>query len=190
MADHTISIFGWGSEVAVGTITQEQFDYWDEQGTDDLSEHVFSEEDAPEDVAIGTWYEADDIVHIYGAELVDNSTIEIADDDGDVVWDCTLSVDALESEGVKVTCDGKFNFDDDSMQAGCYFFGQTTSKGGFFDAALEVEEFDPTLLAVSYIEVDGQQLLTSITYNGESVDDEGNSSSNGKGSDFKVVKIE
>jgi hypothetical protein len=69
------------------------------------------------------------------------------------------------------------------------FIGNSNEKGTFFEADLELTApFDITKLELCYEEFDGEEIVTSVTYDGEDVDNWGGST-DGKSSDMNMVLI-
>ncbi len=73
----------------------------------------------------------------------------------------------------------------DSQPAGTVvFIGTSSEKGTFFEADLELKmPFDPSKLCLHYDEVDGNEIITSVSYDGEELNNDGGDT-NGKSSDF------
>jgi hypothetical protein len=65
----TISVGGYGGEYTVGSLTEEQANYWLEKDEDELYEHITDPNpDFIENPAwIGYWHEIDNVIHSYGA---------------------------------------------------------------------------------------------------------------------------
>ena len=95
-----ITIGGYGGETVYARISQEAFEYWNEQGDSELESYMGSPEnyvdeenpDLPEDANFlynadeeyySEWYEApDELAHNYGVDI-DNSWINIEERDGE-----------------------------------------------------------------------------------------------------------
>jgi hypothetical protein len=191
---YKISMWGYGGERVMGTVSQEVWDYCNEHQVD-LSDIAW-DSDAAEDMNLdadmlpfppGSWYECDNMGHTNGASR-DSGTLQIEDENGNVVFEKSLG-----------DCDGL----DDSPSLNCIdevwigsrakgeivFVGSSNEKGTFFEADLELTApFDITKLELCYEEFDGEDIVSGVTYNGEDIDNWGGGT-DGKSSDFNMVKI-
>ena len=71
------------------------------------------------------------------------------------------------------------------MAAGTVIFvGISSEKGTFFEGEINLTQpFNSASLCISYDEIDGNEIISAITYNDEDIDNNGGST-NGKSSDF------
>lgn len=191
---YKISMWGYGGEKVMGTVSQEVWDYcmtnqvdlqdiaWDSDAAEEMD---LDEDKLP--FPPGSWYECDDMGHTNGVSR-DAGTLQIEDENGNVVFEKSLEA-----------CDGG----DDSPGLNCIdevwigsrkkgeivFVGSSNEKGTFFEADLELTApFDITKLELCYEEFDGEDIVTSVTYDGEDVDNWGGGT-NGKSSDFNMVRL-
>ena len=191
---YKISMWGYGGEKVMGTVSQESWDYCMENSVD-LSDIAWNH-DAAEDMDLdadklpfppGNWYECDSMAHVSGVSR-DAGTLQIEDENGNSVFEKSLD-----------DCDGG----DDSPQWACddeswigsrakgevVFIGSSNEKGTFFEADLELKApFDITKLELHYEEVDGEEIVNGVIYDGEDIDNWGGST-DGKSSDFNMVKV-
>lgn len=189
-----ITLQGYGGEIAVGTITEEQYEFWKDR--EDLEEHAYdfdNELDIPEDMKIATdggWYECDNLEHRNGCEFDSACMIYVHDEDGNEVFSCPLCYSELEEKGVYVEgiLDREYRVEHDS-DAKYYFLGQAFEKGCFQTYEIEDYKFDPTKLNFSIIDVEGWTLVDGVSYMSEELDDTGGYSTTGKSSFFKVFKV-
>jgi hypothetical protein len=191
---YKISMWGYGGEKVMGTVDKEVWDYCMENQVD-LSDIAW-DSDAAEEMDLdedllpfppGSWYECDNMAHVNGVSR-NAGTVQIEDENSDVVFERSLE-----------DCDGG----DDSPEWSCIdeayigsrakgeivFIGSSNEKGTFFEGEIELTApFDITKLTLSYEEVDGEEIVNSVEYDGEEIDNFGGST-DGKSSDFTMVKI-
>lgn len=191
---YKIQLWGYGGEKVMGTATQEQWDYCMENQVD--LQDIAWDSDAAEEMGLdadllpfppGSWYECDDMAHVNGVSR-DSGTLQIEDENGETVIEESLE-----------------NFDggDNSPQWCCndevwvgmkkkgeiVFIGSSNEKGTFFEADLELTApFDIEKLELHYDEVDGEEIVNCVYYNGEEIDNWGGST-DGKSSDFNMVRL-
>ena len=192
---YKISMWGYGGEKVMGTTTQEVWDYCMENQVE-LSDIAW-DSDAAEEMDLdedllpfppGSWYECDDMAHVNGVSR-SAGTVQIEDENGETVFEKSLD-----------DCDG---CSDDSPEWSCLdeayigsrkkgevvFIGSSNEKGTFFEGEIELRApFDITKLVLCYEEVDGEEIVSGVTYDGEDIDNWGGST-DGKSSDFTMVRI-
>ena len=194
---YKISMWGYGGERVMGTVDKAVWDYCNDNQVD-LSEIAWSDEDTvQEEMGLdldllpfppGSWYECDDMGHINGVSR-NAGTLQIEDENGNTIFEKSLD-----------DCDGS---SEDSPVWNCIdevwagskpkgtvvFIGVSNEKGTFFEADLELRApFDIEKLELCYEEFDGEEIVTSIVYDGEDIDNWGGST-DGKSSDMNMVLI-
>jgi hypothetical protein len=191
---YKISMWGYGGEKVMGTVSKEIWDYCNSNQVD-LSEIAWSDEDTvQEDMGLdldmlpfppGSWYECDDMGHINGVSR-DAGTIQIEDENGNTVLE--RSLDSVDGTDIGLCCS-------DEVWAGSkpkgtvVFIGSSNEKGTFFEGEIELRApFDIEKLELNYDEFDGEDIITSVTYDGEDIDNWGGST-DGKSSDMNMVLI-
>lgn len=193
---YEIHLQGYGGEFVLGSITKEQYEFWkDRDDLDDFAYDWDGEMDIPEAMKIfnpGDWHECDNLEHISGCEFSELCSVVVYDKEGNEVWSSPLSVSALEDRGVGV--DGmnrdEFYVEHDSTEE--YFFaGQNFEKGTFQTYEIETYgKFDPAKLNFSTNDVNGWEFVDGVSYESIELDDTSGYSTTGKGSEYKVHKIE
>ena len=192
---YKISMWGYGGEKVMGTVDPKVWDYCMEHQVD-LSDIAW-DSDAAEELDLdqdmlpfppGSWYECDDMAHTSGVSR-DAGTLHIEDENGDTVFEHSLE-----------DCDG---CSDDSPEWSCIdeswigsrkkgeivFVGSSNEKGTFFEADLELRApFDITKLILCYEEIDGEEIVSGVQYDGEDIDNWGGGT-DGKSSDFNMVRL-
>jgi hypothetical protein len=195
---YKISMWGYGGEKVMGTVDREVWDYCIEHQVD-LSEIAWSDEDTVQDemdldldmlpFTPGSWYECDDMAHTNGVSR-NAGTVQIEDENGNVVFEKSLdSITGGEDGEPEWSC-----FDEawiGSKPAGTVvFIGTSNEKGTFFEGEIELTEpFDITKLTLQYDDIDGEELVNSVQYDGEDIDNFGGST-DGKSSDFGMYLVQ
>lgn len=191
---YKISMWGYGGEKVMGTVDKKIWDYCNDNQVD-LSEIAWSDEDTvQEEMGLdldmlpftpGSWYECDDMGHINGVSR-DAGTLQIEDENGNTVLE--RSLDSIDGTDIGLCCS-------DEVWAGSkpkgtvVFIGSSNEKGTFFEGEIELRApFDIEKLELNYDEFDGEDIITSVTYDGEDIDNWGGST-DGKSSDMNMVLI-
>ena len=192
---YKISMWGYGGEKVMGTVEREVWDYCMEHQVD-LSDIAW-DSDAAEEMDLdpdllpfppGSWYECDSMAHVNGVSR-DAGTLQIEDENGETVFEKSLGdIDGCSDDSPEWSC-----FDESwigSRKKGeVVFIGSSNEKGTFFEADLELTApFDITKLVLQYEEVDGEEIVNGVTYDGEDIDNWGGST-DGKSSDFVMVRL-
>jgi hypothetical protein len=191
---YTIHLTGYGGEIVLGTITPEQYAYWQEN---DLDEHISdwdNEMAVPDSMKIcedGSWHDCDDIAHESGVEFSDLCYATVYDSEDNEVWQCRLGSDALEAEGVDPE---GFNHDEFYVRydssASHAFMAQSIEKGRFFSGSFETYgRFDPNKLSFSTIDIEGWQLVNGVSYASVEIDEDGGYDTTGKGLECRVFAV-
>jgi hypothetical protein len=191
---YRISMWGYGGEKVMGTVTKECWDYCMEHQVD-LSDIAWNSE-AAEDIGLdeeklpfppGSWYECDDMAHVSGVSR-DAGTLQVEDENGNTVFEKSLDdCDGCE-DSPQWCCDDEVWIG--SKPAGTVVFvGSSNEKGTFFEADLELTApFNIELLELHYDEIDGEEIVNSVVYDGEEIDNWGGST-DGKSSDFTMALV-
>jgi hypothetical protein len=193
---YTIQMWGYGGEKVMGTVDPAAWDYcvanrvnlhdmaWDSDAAEDL--------DLDEDLLPfppGSWYECDNMAHVSGVSR-EAGTVQIVDENSNTVFEKSLG------DIVGGGCDGEPDWCcNDEVWIGSrakgeiVFIGNSNEKGTFFEGEIPLTApFNIELLELHYDEVDGEEIVNCVYYNGEEVENNGGST-NGKSSDFVMVKV-
>lgn len=191
---YKIRLWGYGGEYVMGTVKREIYDYFRQRRLD-VSEFAWDSDYAdklniPEDMQPfypGSWHDCDDMGHCWG---VDRSagTLQIDDENGNTVYEQKLediSGYGEDDENPEPEWQGNDEIWIDSKPAGTVVFIATSSeKGTFFEGDLELRTpFNPGKIVLVYTEIDGNEIITGVEYNGVEIDNFGGDT-NGKGTDF------
>jgi len=192
---YKITMWGYGGEKVMGTVDPKVWDYCMEHQVD-LSD-VAWDSDAAEDMDLdadllpfppGSWYECDDMAHVHGVSR-DAGTLQIEDENGETVFEKSLdAIDGCSDDSPEWSCMDE-SWIGSRKKGEIVFIGSSNEKGTFFEAELELKApFDITKLVLSYDEVDGEEIVNGVTYDGEDIDNWGGST-DGKSSDFNMVRL-
>jgi len=193
---YTVTMWGYGGEKVMGTVDPAAWNYclanridlqdiaWDSDVSEDLD---FDEDLLP--FPPGSWYECDNMAHVSGVSR-DAGTIQISDEHNNTVYEHSLG------DIVGGGCDGEPDWCcNDEVWIGSrakgeiVFVGSSNEKGTFFEGEIKlIAPFDIEKLELHYDEVDGEEIVNGVYYDGEEVENNGGST-NGKSSDFVMVKI-
>jgi len=187
---YKISMWGYGGEKVMGTVDRKIYDYFKQRRLD-LSDYCWNSDYAedhniPEDMQpfpSGSWYEGDSMGHASGVSR-SAGTLQIEDENGNTVFERSLeemdggSDDSVEWEANDEVWIGS------QPDGTVVFLGSSNEKGTFFEADLELKmHFDITKLTLGYDEIDGEEIVNAVKYDGEDIDNWGGST-DGKSSDF------
>ena len=198
----------YGGEVAMGEITEAQFNYWYDKGSDAFGEYManvgFDAEEANKDVPADAqfhkeFYEYEDICHLSGPELSDGQwmTIKEVDKDGNALQDEAgnylddpqFDMKDFKKLGVKVKCVGDHHSGSRSCRDKYYIFGQYFNKGGWYTEdkiKTGPRGIDFKKLEINYENADGFKVFNEIVYDGTSYYLQEDST--GKSSSFYVME--
>ena len=187
---YKITMWGYGGEKVMGTVDRNIYDYFKHRRLD-LSDFAWDsdyadEHDIPEDMwpfPPGSWYECDDMAHAHGVSR-NAGTLQIEDENGNVVYERSLEdCDGCSDDSPELSC-GDEVWIDEKPAGTVVFIGSSNEKGTFFEAELPLTQpFNITKLTLSYDEIDGEELVNSVYYDGEDIDNWGGTT-DGKSSDF------
>jgi hypothetical protein len=191
---YKVSMWGYGGERVMGTTTQEVWDYCNNNQVD-LSDIAWNY-DACEDMDLdedllpfppGSWYECDNMAHVSGVSR-DAGTLQILDENDETVFEKSIE-DCNGSEDSPEWCCDDEVWIGSRKKGEIVFVGSSNEKGTFFEGEIELTApFDITKLELHYDEVDGEEIVTSVYYDGEEIDNNGGST-DGKSSDFTMARI-
>ena len=194
----------YGGEVAMGTITKDQYEYWSDN--DGFEEYMVAVDYDPTDANKKIpkraqfdqpFYEYGNICHMSGPEWDDSQTMYIEeidkngkpmeDDDGNFVQDIQHDFGDLESLGAEIICSEEHHAGTKSCENEYYVFGQYFNKGGWHTPdiiktgpdGIEIDK-----LKIRYVNADGFKVFNDIEYDGEEYYLEEDST--GKSSSFYV----
>lgn len=195
---YRIELSGRGGEVVLGKVKREFYDIVDENELD-VEDYATNYDffDDNEGVEIdeelrpfepGDWYECDDLAHNCGPS-VDDCYVSVLDENDTVIYDA-LTLSALLDMGAEQD-GGEEIYPQETLEDGdVYFIGQSFEKGLFLVYEVEADSFDPAKLTFESVDNDGWEIVTGVSYDGNSLDDLGELSTVGKGSEFQFIVVE
>jgi hypothetical protein len=193
---YRISMWGYGGEKVMGTVDPAVWNYCLANQIDlqDLAWDSDAAEEQNLDIDLlpfppGSWYECDNMAHVNGVSR-NAGHLQIVDENSNTVFE--KSLDDIIGGG----CDGEPDWCcNDEVWIGSrkkgeiVFIGNSNEKGTFFEGEIPLTApFNIELLELHYDEVDGEEIVNGVYYNGEEVENNGGST-NGKSSDFVMVRI-
>jgi hypothetical protein len=187
---YKITMWGYGGEKVMGTVDRKIYDYFKHRRLD-LSEYAWGyeyadENNIPEDMQpfpAGSWYECDNIGHVNGVSR-NAGTLQIDDENGDTVYEKSFDDISGGDEGEPEWDCGDEIWIDEQPAGTVVFVGNSNEKGTFFEGEINLTSpFDITKLTLSYEEVDGEEIVNGVSYDGEDIDNFGGNT-DGKSSDF------
>ena len=191
---YKISMWGYGGEKVMGTVSREAWDYCIENSVD-LSDVAWNS-DAAEDMDLdadqlpfspGSWYDCDSMGHTNGVSR-DSGTLQIEDENGETILEKELGDCDGGDDSPELVCDDEV-WIGSRKKGDIVFVGSSNEKGTFFEGDIELKApFDITKLGLHYEDFDGDDIVSSVTYDGEDIDNYGGST-DGKSSDFVMVML-
>ena len=175
--DYKIEIGAYGGEIYFGKVDRKIYDFFKEHKID-IEEYASDWDDekwefVPEDLRPfepGNAYDCDNLAHNSGATFARTNTVEVYDENGDKVWECVLTTEALEAEGVTVECSEE-TYISEQPEGTVVFYGAQGEKGLLFGNDFPLKApFDPKNLTITYGDFDGWEMVISVLYNGEDID--------------------
>ena len=201
-----LSFTRYGGEVAMGTITKDQYEYWtDNDGFEEYMAQVdYDADEANREIPKRAqfdqpFYEYSNICHLSGPEWADSQTLYIEelnkngepmeDGEGGYVKDLQYDFGDLESMGALIKTTEEHHVGSKSCENEYYVFGQYFNKGSWHTPdiiktgpdGIEIDK-----LTIEMVNADGFKVFNEIEYDGEVYYLEEDST--GKSSSFYVAK--
>lgn len=191
---YKISMWGYGGEKVMGTVSREVWDYCMANQVD-LQDIAWNSE-AAEEMGLdedllpfppGSWYECDSMGHTNGVSR-DAGTIQIEDENGETVYEHSLDSFDYDQPCPDITCDDEI-WVGSRKKGEIVFVGSSNEKGTFFEGEIELRApFDIEKLVLHYEEFDNEEIINAVSYDGEDIDNWGGST-DGKSSDMNMVLL-
>ena len=184
---YKITMWGYGGEYVMGTVDRKIYDYFKHRRLD-LSDFAWDsdyaeENNIPEDMwpfPPGSGYECDDMGHVHGVDR-DSGTLQIEDETGETIIE--RSLEDLDGCDIGLSC-GDEVWVDSKEPGTVVFVGTSGEKGTFFEGEINLKQpFDQEKLIICYDDFDGSDVVCSVEYDGEDIENWG-ANTNGKSSDF------
>jgi hypothetical protein len=189
---YNVSMWGYGGEVVMGTISREIYDYFKDNKlsvSDFAWDYDYAEaKGIPEDMwpfTPGSWYDCDDLCHTNGVSR-NAGHIQVDDENGNEILNREL--DSIDGTDIQLSINDEYW--PGSVGDGVVFIGRSNEKGTFFEAELALTApFDQEKLTIVYDEIENEDIVYQVMYDGEDLDNNG-SSTDGKSSDFYFYLVE
>ena len=196
---YKIQLWGYGGEYIMGTVDRKIYDYfrarrlnlsdfaWD---SDYAEENKIPEEMWP--FPPGSYYDCDDICHEHGVDR-NAGTVQIMDEQDETIYERRLE-DITGWEDSDGNPEPEWGGGEEYWIGGqpvgtVVFFAVSSEKGTFFEGEIPLKTpFDIAKLELGYDEIDGNDIVNSVKYDGEQIDNWGGDT-NGKGSEFGFYLI-
>jgi hypothetical protein len=193
---YKVSLWGYGGEKVMGTVDRKVWNYCMANQVD-LSDIAWGDEDTVTSMGLdpdmlpfsaGSWYECDDLAHVNGASR-DAGTLQVEDENLNTVFAKSLEeCDSDEEDNPKWAC-GQTVWVGQIKPGKIVFVGSSNEKGTFFEGHIELTQpFDITKLTLCYDDIDSEEIVNGVQYDGEDIDNWGGST-DGKSSDFTMCRV-
>ena len=193
---YRISLWGYGGEKVMGTVPREVWDYCMEKGVE-LDEIAWGGDEYVESMDLdvdmlpftpGSWYECDGMAHVNGVSR-NAGSIQIEDENSNTVFEKSLDDCDGGSDDSPVWCCNDEVWVGMRKEGEVVFIGSSNEKGTFFEGDIELKApFNIELLELHYDEVDGEEIVNAVYYDGEEIENYGGGT-DGKSSDFNMVLL-
>ena len=182
-----LSFTRYGGEVAMGTISKDQYLYWSSK--DGFEEYMgqvdYDAEEANKEIPPNAqfdqpFYEYSNICHMSGPEWDDSQTLYIEEldkdgkplenEDGGFVADIQHDFGDLESLGALIKCSEEHHASSKSCENEYYVFGQYFNKGGWHTPDIiktGPDGIEMDKLKIEYVNADGFKVFNEVEYDGE-----------------------
>jgi len=177
---YSFSISKNGGEIAMGIITPEQYDYWNEKSNEELKEYVMGwqineyekEHNIPFKARMRNWFEFEDIHHTSGAEISDSQELYIEEyDTNDILlkqWEpIKLDAESIKKKGLKLSDYEFFDSNHKSVENKYYFWGRAVNEGSWYTEKIPFfEDLDIKKLTLNCSCVENWVICNGIKYKG------------------------
>ncbi len=192
--DYTFSVWGYGGDSRFLRATKEQYKYFKENDIDleDYASSWDNEQNVPEDMQPfppGEPYEGDEVDCAAGATMDGGTWLSITDEHGNEIFKTSLDPRDIEDNGAEVEETADFYPELSCKKGDVLIWHGQGEKGTFFGCTERfTQPFDPSKLKISYQDMDGWMMLTTIEYDGEELYDN-DYSTTGKWGETKWIII-
>ncbi len=167
---YNLRIDGRDFGIFIGELSEEQFEFWNNQNEYSLSDALtgsIDDEGIPEDARLPFHYSDLPGIENESGPVVEDSMIYVSDDDGvDIFSDQLAEIEHnnLNVEPVTIA---------QNIEPGFYVKVEIGNKGSLFTGEFTATAFDPKKLKIDYAEIEGMGLMTAIYYDGHQIEDTG-----------------
>lgn len=193
-----INNYGYGEELAIGTVSQEIWDYIQDHYDgdtnaylDDLCENGKIPEKYMLAESCRDLYDNDDLYHSYGGDLR-CSTIEIEDEDGNKIYSISTSDSDRCAESILEDAGIQYDIEHLSIPDNIKYISvfRSSEKGDFLSGNFEINgNFDPKKLKLYCMSsVYGATQIKSFSYDGQPIECEFGATV-GKSLDIEIINL-
>jgi hypothetical protein len=193
---YTIQMWGYGGEKVMGRVDPKVWDYCLKHRVN-LVDLAWGDDDTVRDELEldldqlpyypGQWYECDSMAHTHGVSR-NAGTVQITDENGVTVFEKSLDDCNGASDSPGWSCQDE-TWIGQAKKGEVVFIGSSNEKGTFFEGEIKLKApFDIEKLVLYYDEVDGEELVNSVYYDDEEIENYGGST-DGKSSDMDMVRV-
>jgi hypothetical protein len=190
-----IELWGRGGEIAIGSITREQYVYWKLRADDDDDDDTISQElqgdldddeDIPDEMRLGAWYDLDDLARETGPEL-DWAGITVKSDSDEILWEGELT-ELIKQDGLEELAEETDEFYFSECGKPYAIMVVDAQKGLFEEYTVEgTNEWDPKLFTAEYADIEGNCIITNIKYAGKDLEGNGMLDTSSKSWDWEFL---
>ena len=177
---YSFTISKYGGEVAMGLITPEQYNYWNERSDEELKDYVMGWQiheyekkyNIPLKARMRNWFEIEDIHHTNGAEISDSQELYIEEYDVNETllkkWEpISLDIKSINEKGFKLSNYECFDVNHKSVENKYYFWGRAVNEGNWYTEKIPFnEDFEFKNLTLNCSCVEDWIICNGIKYNG------------------------
>jgi hypothetical protein len=122
------------------------------------------------------------MAHAHGVSR-NAGTLQIEDENGNTVYERSIDDMSGEEDEPEFSCNDEVSIGE-KPDGTVVFIGNSNEKGTFFEGEIELRApFDIRKLTLHYDDIDGEEIINFVEYDGETIDNWGGST-DGKSSDF------
>jgi hypothetical protein len=169
---YQIKVWGSGGRYGIGSISQEQYDFWidsdnHEYLADEARQQLDDEIDVPEEARFEDHYSEYVDVGVCSGPDRDFAMLSVTDEDGNEIYKGEYGEfkDIYESDSEYL----EINLSD--REGGQFLFWINAERGTFYTATIETDTFNPEQLSFKETDIYGEAvLLTNILYANEELE--------------------
>lgn len=193
-----VEINGYGNDIMSGRVSNLFFNIFEDEGLE-FDEYAFDcdydqEVDIPENIRPfdpGCYFEADEVVQERGPN-VGLSNILIYQDE-EIIYNCELeklTTSSMPLNGITIETVDPIYTEDFLKPGDAYFVVIRAEKGRFLSYEFETNQFELKKLTIQSTDVEGTNLISAVYYDGEELEDLGETNTDEKGAEAYLGIVE
>ena len=182
---HEILLIGTGAELVLADVPKKTFRYFAENNIS-LEEFISQNKKIPDEVMPfrpEAWFEAGNIVHAHNAFLSEGNLLIVKSLETQIA-ELPLVPESLER--AQINLDYRDIYISEREGENYWFLGQSLEKGIFFTSAIDAPEFDPQNLEIEYLDIEGIEIISKLSYAGTELKSDG-AATRGTGMNFILL---